>query len=134
MDYQIKTNLHFSGWLLSLALSHSMFEGQECNTARELISYLYPLMYLELMCVLGNKNRELQYRVLRDLYFRHPPSLQHLYQSVLGGSQVIYWISPHLRPVSHLFCDGIPSDVWRSKGGGGARVAVSLLVHDTARV
>ena len=53
MDYQIKTNLHFSGWLLSLALSHSMFEGQECNTARELISYLYPLMYLELMCVIG---------------------------------------------------------------------------------
>ena len=28
-------------------------QGEQCNTARELMSYLYPLMYLEVMCVLG---------------------------------------------------------------------------------
>ena len=34
-----------------LVLSKSV--GEQCNTARELMSYLYPLMYLEVMCVLG---------------------------------------------------------------------------------
>ena len=41
----------FSGWLLVLVVMGKIWE--ECNTSRELMSYLYPLMYLELMCVIG---------------------------------------------------------------------------------
>ena len=37
--------------MLVLVLTGSV--GENCNTARELMSYLYPLMYLEVMCVLG---------------------------------------------------------------------------------
>ena len=41
----------FSGWLLVLVWLGEVWE--QCNTSRELMSYLYPLMYLELMCVIG---------------------------------------------------------------------------------
>ena len=41
----------FSGWLLALVLRGEAWE--QCNTSRELMGYLYPLMYLELMCVIG---------------------------------------------------------------------------------
>ena len=37
--------------MLKLALRGQIYE--ECNTSRQLISYLYPLMYLELMCLVG---------------------------------------------------------------------------------
>ena len=40
-----------SGWLLGIILHGSV--GEECNTSKELMSILYPLMYLEVMCVFG---------------------------------------------------------------------------------
>ena len=47
----LDTMICCSGWLLVLVLGGSV--GKNCNTARELMSYLYPLMYLEVMCVFG---------------------------------------------------------------------------------
>ena len=49
--YNVLIITFFSGWLLVLIFMGE--EWEECNTSRELMSFLYPLMYLELIFIIG---------------------------------------------------------------------------------